>query len=110
MVETNLIFEVLCYRPPWAIKNHLIKFSDSKYRIYVNNDLITERSWLWNNDTKLLENIWLNLENNKEYKLRIEPVVTIPEQAKFSIHNFKITNSNVDINKINDLQVNFILR
>ena len=110
MIETNLIFEVLCHRPPWAIKNHLSKFTDSKYRIYVNDDLITERSWLWNNDTKLLENIWLNLVNNKEYKLRIEPVVAVPEQAKFNIDNFKITNSNADINKIDDLQVNFTLR
>ena len=110
MIETNLIFEVLCHRPPWAIKNHLSKFTDSKYRIYVNDDLITERSWLWNNDTKLLENIWLNLVNNKEYKLRIEPVVAVPEQAKFNIDNFKIKNSNADINKIDDLQVNFTLR
>ena len=110
MIETNLIFEVSCHRPPWAIKNNLSKFTDSRYRIYANDDLITERSWIWNNGIKLLENIWLNLESNKEYKLRIEPVVAVPEQAKFNIDNFKITNSNADINKIDDLQVNFTLR
>ena len=110
MLEVNLIFEVHCQRPPWGIINPISKFSDSRYRVYVDDDLITERSWIWDNGIKLLENIWLNLENNKEYKLRIDPVVAIPEQAKFKIDNFKITNSNADINKIDDLQVNFTLR
>jgi len=110
MLEVNLIFEVHCHRPPCGIINPISKFTDSRYRVYVDDDLITERSWIWDNGIKLLENIWLNLENNKEYKLRIDPVVALPEQAKFNIDNFKVTNSNADINKIDDLQVNFTLR
>lgn len=33
-----------------------------RYRIYVDNDLITERSWIWKDSiTCLQENIWVNL-------------------------------------------------
>jgi hypothetical protein len=109
MLEVNLIFEVHCRRPPWGIINPISRFLDSRYRVYVDDDLITERSWIWDN-IFLCENMWIHGENNKKYTVKLEPVVCIPEQAKFRIDNLKISNSNADINMIDEQQVNFTLR
>ena len=110
MSEVNLTVEVHCTRPPWGQLNSCKKFTDSRYRIYINDDLITERSWIWDNNILLNENIWIIADTGTDYTLRVDPVVLIPEQAKFTIDNFKITNVPADINKIDDLQVNFTLR
>ena len=110
MREVNLTFEIHCQRPHWGLVNPISKFTDSRYRIYINDDLITERSWVWSNDTFLHENIWIYGKNNTNYLLKIEPIVHIPEQAEFSVNNFKVTNLEADSTKLNDLQVNFTLR
>jgi hypothetical protein len=110
MLEVNLIFEVHCHRPPWGIINPISKFTDSRYRVYVDDDLITERSWIWDSSIFLKESVWIKSIEGCDHILKIEPVVYISEQAVFSVDNFKVTNSNADINKINDLQVNFTLR
>jgi hypothetical protein len=110
MLEINLIFEVHCQRPPWGINNPVSKFVDSRYRVYVNDDLITERSWIWDNNTCLKESMWINSVNNLQHILKIEPVVYAPEQAVFTLDNFQVVNFQADSTKINDLQVNFILR
>jgi hypothetical protein len=108
MSEVNLKFEVHCQRPTWARFNVDCKYVDSKYRIYVNNDLIVERSWIWDNNIFLKEDVWVIAD--QEYMLELEPVVYIPEQAVFTLDNFQVANFQADSTKINDLQVNFILR
>lgn len=109
MLEVNLIFEVHCQRPPWGIINPISKFNDSRYRIYVDDDLITERSWTWDN-IFLKESVWIKSINGCDHILKIEPVVCIPEQAVFTIDNFEISNIPAISIKIDDLQVNFTLR
>lgn len=110
MLEVNLIFEVHCQRPPWGIKNPVSKFLDSRYRVYVNDDLITERSWIWDNNIFLKESVWITSIEGNEHTLKIQPVVYILEQAVFSVYNFVIANVPATSTKINDLQVNFTLR
>jgi hypothetical protein len=109
MLEINLIFEVHCRRPPWGIINPISKFSDSRYRVYVDDDLITERSWIWDN-IFLKESVWIKSIEGCDHVLKIEPVVCISEQAVFSVDNFEISNIPATSTKINDLQVNFTLR
>lgn len=110
MYDTNLIVEVHCLRPPWGQHNPIKMFNDSRYRIYVNQDLITERSWIWNNEIFLLENIWIHADKSHEYILKLEPVVTVPEQAKFSLKNLTSKNLEIMNKAIDDLQINFTLR
>ena len=108
MSEVNLKFEVHCQRPTWARFNVNRKYVDSKYRIYVNNDLIVERSWIWDNNIFLKEDVWAIAD--QEYMLELEPVVYISEQAVFTLDNFQVANFQANSTKINDLQVNFTLR
>ena len=110
MLEVNLIFEVHCQRPPWGIINPISKFLDSRYRVYVDDDLITERSWTWDNNIFLKESVWIKSAEVCEHIVKIEPVVCIPEQDKFRINNLKILNSNADIYMIDEQQVNFTLQ
>ena len=110
MSDVNITVEVHCIRPLWVQNDKRNMFNDSRYRIYINNNLITERSWVWNNDTFLLENIWIHADKNNEYSLKLEPVVTISEQAKFCLQNIKSKNLEITSNVIDDLDINFSLR
>lgn len=110
MTDVNLTFEVHCERPRWAIdniNNTIQNYSDSRYRIYVDDDLMVERTWIWGNNVFLQENIWINVNKNSTHTLLLEPIVLIQQQAKFNIKNLQILNNQSNINEFTDLQVNF---
>ena len=88
--STNITVEVHCQRPTWAIHHWEEQYRDSRYRIYINNDLITERSWIWDNTIYLKEHLWANLVPLSGHSIRLEPVVSIPEQAIFSLIMFNV--------------------
>ena len=113
MREINLKFEVHAYRPKWAVwsadhQNSI--YSDPRYRIYINDNLITERNWIWDNSILLVENIWIQSDET-HYIVKLDPILLKnPAQATFSIKNLNIVNIQADSTKVNDLQVNFTLR
>jgi hypothetical protein len=109
MSEVNLIFEVHGYRPIWAKNHPNIIYSESRYRIYVDTDLITERTWSWDNNILLNENIWVYGDINSTYTLNIIPVIHNINQAKFTIGNLKISNILSYIKQITDLQIEYKL-
>jgi hypothetical protein len=104
MNAVNLIFEVHARIPSWIshvvhnMKNH---YTDNRYRIFVNNDLIVERNWIWNNDTFLKESIWV-VSGFVDYNVRLEPVAYNPAQIKFSL---KKVNEQNDISYYTDNQL-----
>jgi hypothetical protein len=110
MVAVNLTVEIHCHRPAWAITHSDSRYTDSRYRIYINNDLITERNWIWGNNTFLVENMWLYCTEATDYIVKLDPVVYLAEQANFVIDNFQIVNVPAAYNKINDLKINFNLQ
>ena len=62
---------------------------DAIYRIYVDNVLITERTWIYGTNVAINEHIQANLYIG-QHKLILE--ATNCSQTNFSIHNFKINN------------------
>jgi hypothetical protein len=61
------------------------------YRIYVNDDLITERTWNHPNGKEYRqEEILVNLDLNKEHNLMLIPVAR--NNPIFEIKNFSINN------------------
>lgn len=54
-----------------------------RYRIYVDNDLLTERDFIWDSNTYICENIFVNLEYGK-HVLRIDHVNSL---GKISVKN-----------------------
>ena len=131
MAEVNLMFEVHIKRPDSDIYKQLIQdwIEESttvlpKYRIYVDDDLIVERSWMWHSGTFLQENIWVNLDHgshifklqsrlnwNSVSKFNFERV----QFYQFSIQYLLINNSSstVDDPILNDhgreIEVSFLL-
>jgi hypothetical protein len=90
----NLVFDVHATKPSWVTTNQpMIDFekdvANSRYRIYVNNDLIVERNWLFDNNTILRENLCLNYVS-EIYNLKLEPVIHNPVQIKFNLKNPKV--------------------
>ena len=88
MSQVNLKVQVHCLRPSW------VDFENNKYRLYVDNDMITERSWVWNTKTLLDENIWVKLELDTEHSIKIVPVLDpINSFVKFTLKNLRINNN-----------------
>lgn len=104
----NLVFDVYGYVPKW-INDTLLPtkniLNDSKYRIYVDTDLIVERNWVWNNDIFLRENIFFN-STLSEHTVRLEPVVFIAKQIKFTIKNIMV-NDKLLITNTDQLELSF---
>jgi hypothetical protein len=64
MKETAITIDVYCN---WVVTKYA-------YRVYVDDDLLTERTYAWNNPTQFIrERILVNLEPG-EHTIRVEPV------------------------------------
>jgi hypothetical protein len=79
------------------------------YRVYVNTDLITERTWIWDNHTFLVENLLVDLDLKRGHTVKVEPVIYIPDQAQFKISDFKLLNAGGQANSISDVELYFTL-
>jgi hypothetical protein len=123
--EVNLNLEVHCQKPYWVqhIKDYVLSqsvidypvithFSNiikySRYRIYVNDDLITERNWIWDNNTYLKESIWIQTEKDQNNVVRLEPALENHQRAQFRIDNLSVkTHTLSELYQVDDLTVNF---
>lgn len=107
MNTVNLTFEVHALIPSWISSVGIKKkyYTDNKYRIFVNDDLIVERNWIWDNNTFLRENLWITA-GLINYNLRLEPVVYNPAQIKFALKKINEQN-NLNFYKDNQLELSF---
>ena len=92
-----------------------------KYRIYVNDDLIVERDWIWDNNIYIEGDIWVDCELEQDCVVRLEPItftnltkVFTTEKiavenncCQFDIEKFQISNGKGLVQYPNNLQVNF---
>jgi hypothetical protein len=85
MKETALTFEVHCLQPRW------IEHEKARYRIYVNDDLITERTWIWDMDTVIEESMQVKVTPNLTHNIRLEHVkFNRGDLAQFGLRNFHV--------------------
>jgi hypothetical protein len=106
--DINLSVEVHCNRPQWAIVNPNSKYNDVKYRLYVSDDLITERNWVWDNNIFLNEIIWITT-NTTINTVTIEPILYKQEQATFYLKNLKINNYSYNIESDEGNRIRFVI-
>ena len=105
--STNITVEIHCERPPWAMHHWEEKYKNSHYRIYINDDLITERTWIWDNTIYLKEHLWAKLDSTATHSVRLESVTYIPEQAKFELCNFLVADKNVEVITVKPHEITF---
>jgi hypothetical protein len=60
---------------------------DAKYRIYVNNELMNERTWRWNFGTYLIELLQIKAQPGR-YPVRIEKAT--PTKTNFKMENMRV--------------------
>lgn len=112
MHPVNIKVEIHCSRPNWVNLPRNAEFREPKYRIYFNNDLLTERSWIWEDSNYIQEDIWVYMGKNINYLIELEPVVKNPAQAKFKITNLSVEDALliVDESAVNDLGITFKIK
>lgn len=102
MNETNLKVQVHCLKPSW------VDHEKNKYRLYVNNDMLTERTWAWNINTFIDENIWVCLDSNNTHRIRLEPILDpISSFAQFSLKNLRINGNLYPVEQEEQLELSF---
>ena len=104
-MDINFKVEVHCERAPWAITNP--KYSDSRYRIYVNENLILERTWVWANNMFINESIVIDGEIGESYKVILQPVLALHTQATFKLRNLQVIDHVHDVDVVGDTVINF---
>ena len=80
-------------------RQKFVTFTKTRYRLYIANNLITERDWNWGDNTFLNENIWISVLKGGQYTVRLDPVIHVNQQADFTIQNLKILNCQTEITK-----------
>lgn len=84
-----------------------------RYRIYTNNNLITERSWVWKPKPVCVEeSIWLRIDDPQTIELKIDGVDIYPCKSLFRIENLKVDGweSQIDVDEIASNKLNIALR
>lgn len=72
-----------------------------RYRCYINDELFTERTWVWK-DAYLIERLILHTEPGT-YQIRYELVD--PENAKLRVNNFRIKEGPATVDEKGCIQV-----
>jgi hypothetical protein len=84
MNETNITVQIHALQPRW------IDLEKPRYRLYVNDDLITERTWVWDIQTYIEENIWVEIPQGINY-IRLDLVKLKPmDLSQFGLQNLRI--------------------
>jgi hypothetical protein len=85
MSETRITVEVHALQPRW------IDLEQPKYRIYINDDLMTERTWIWDQQTYVEETLWAELASGITHTVKLELIKSNPfDLAQFGLQNLHI--------------------
>ena len=102
MNEVNIKVQVHCLKPSWVVAEK------HRYRLYVNDDMLTERSWIWDINTVIDEDIWVNLQPDTTNLIKLEPVLDpINSMAKFGLMNMLVNNNPVEDIGNEQLEISF---
>jgi hypothetical protein len=84
-METRIQIQVQCIKPSW------VNYQDNRYRLYVNNDLLVERTWSWPITQFVEEDILADLEPDTNNTLRLEAIPNPPDSnVQFGLRILKI--------------------
>lgn len=92
-MEYKINVSIYCQRPNWVNGGYLIseatpkKFRNPVYRLYFDNELLTERTWEYDDSEYIKEMINVDIPMNSDHRIRIEPILLIPGQAVFTLKN-----------------------
>ena len=71
--------------------------SDTRYRLYVNDELFTERNWIWNSKDYYLEEIITIEANPGLYTIKYE--LLAPTQSHLRTQNIQVVSGHARLHK-----------
>ena len=84
-MEVHVTVQVHCIKPSW------INYEKNRYRLYVNDYLLTERDWVWDADTYIEEAISIDVDPGSINFVKIEPILNpLNSVAKFGLRILKV--------------------
>jgi hypothetical protein len=90
LAPQKITFDIFCQCPSW-VNDQGAKYKTNIYRVFINNELLSERNWIWDETKFIREHIWVELESSYQYhELRFVPVLRNQAQAQFTLKNLKI--------------------
>lgn len=107
MAIYKLKVNVHCSRPNWVFEPRNIEYSKSSYRLYLNNELMIERGWVWEDSSYIQEELSIDIQPGAICTLKLEPVVKNIAQVKFSLKD--LTSNDRPIPQQNDLEISFVI-
>jgi hypothetical protein len=85
MSEVKLRVQIHCLQPNW------IEHEKSCYRLSVNDDLITERTWIWSVNTYIEEDLLVDVTERESHIVRLETILDNPRSlTQFGLQNFYV--------------------
>ena len=85
MSEVSLRVQIHCLQPNW------VEHENSRYRLYVNDDLITERTWIWPVNTYIEEDLLVDVTERESHIVRLETILDNPRSlTQFGLQNFTV--------------------
>lgn len=113
MPIVTLTLDVDCEKPTWAqIKEDKNLYEPPAYRLILNNELLTERSWpppeVFPN-FGIRETMPVEIALRQENRIKFVPILENPAQAKFTLSNLCLNNKLIEFKYINDYELVFKL-
>ena len=93
-MKTNIRVEVHRLPLPTDITlspNYLKQIINPIYRLYVDDDLITERNWIWDYNIVIDENLYIDTEIGSSYTIKVECLKFQPKS--FELKNLRVNGS-----------------
>jgi hypothetical protein len=85
MNETAITVQIHALQPNW------IEHEKPKYRLYINDDLITERTWIWDMQTYIEEDLRVEVSPGVNHTIRLDLIKDNPMHlAQFGLQNLRI--------------------
>lgn len=104
----NLFVDIHCREEAWAYELGSTNYKKPVYRLYLNNELLTERTWIYSDDL-VREEIWVDIPRGFESTINLVPVMFDDKQATFGLDNLHADNFEVTVTWRNQHTITFYL-
>ena len=100
MIQADVAVDIVCLQPRWIVQENVI------YRLYMNDELLTERNWIWEQNIFIRESFIVNVEPYYSNQLRLELIKDRKAMAQFAFRDLVVNGESKRIPESKD-QVSF---
>lgn len=85
MKEVHISVEIHCLEPRWVEQEH------SRYRLYLDDEMLTERDWVWSQDTLIREYLVVEVSQGLTHTIRVDVIKVKPSYlTKLALKNLVV--------------------